>query len=83
MYRLHCPSAVGRPDLANKSSPGRRLRGLPDVAGIQPNLRHAVGARIEHGGRRLFSDDRRRALLTRGAPAHVDIALRAVGAGWP
>jgi putative lipoprotein len=54
-----------------------------DPSRIQPNLSYAVGARIEDGGRLLFINDQRYAVLTRGAPKHVDMVLRAVGATRP
>jgi putative lipoprotein len=54
-----------------------------DAARIQPQMSYAVGARIEDGGRLLFISDQRYAVLTRGAPTHVDMVLRAVGATRP
>lgn len=54
-----------------------------DPSRIQPNLSYAVGARIEDGGRLLFINDQRYAVLTRGAPTHVDMVLRAVAAARP
>jgi putative lipoprotein len=54
-----------------------------DPSRIQPNLSYAVGARIEDGDRLLFINDQRYAVLTRGAPKHVDMVLRAVGATQP
>jgi len=40
---------------------------------------HAVQARIEDGGRLMFISDQNYAVITRGAPAHVDLVLKAVG----
>lgn len=54
-----------------------------DASRIQPNLSYAVGARIEDGGQLLFINDQRYAVLTRGAPTHVDMVLRAVGPARP
>jgi putative lipoprotein len=54
-----------------------------DAARIDPRMSYAVGARIEDGGRLLFINDQRYAVLTRGAPTHVDMVLRAVGAARP
>lgn len=54
-----------------------------DPSKIQPNWSYAVSARIEDGGTLLFISDRRYAVLTRGAPAHADLVLRAVGAARP
>jgi putative lipoprotein len=53
-----------------------------DPAKIVPNHEYAVQARIEDGGRLLFSSDQRHPVLTRGAPATADLALRQV-AGAP
>ena len=54
-----------------------------DAGRIRPNMSYAVGARIEEGGRLLFVNDRRYAVLTRGAPLHVDMVLRAVSENRP
>ena len=50
-----------------------------DPAKIDPRFSYAVSARIEDGGRLLFISDQRYAVITRGAPNHVDMVLRAVG----
>lgn len=50
-----------------------------DPAKIDPRLTYAVQARIEEGGKLLFINDQRYAVITRGAPNHVDMVLRAVG----
>jgi putative lipoprotein len=50
-----------------------------DPAKIEERFTYAVTARIEDGGKLLFINDRRYAVLTRGAPNHVDMVLRAVG----
>lgn len=54
-----------------------------DATKIQPQMSYAVSARIEDGGKLLFINDQRYAVLTRGAPSHVDMVLRAVGAAHP
>jgi putative lipoprotein len=50
-----------------------------DPAKINPRFTYAVGARIEDGGKLLFINDQRFAVITRGAPTHVDMVLRPVG----
>ena len=50
-----------------------------DPARIDPRMTYAVSARIEEGGRLRFISDRRHAVITRGAPGHVDMVLKAVG----
>jgi putative lipoprotein len=50
-----------------------------DPAGIDPRMSYAVQARIEDGGRLMFISDQNYAVITRGAPAHVDLVLKAVG----
>ena len=47
-----------------------------DPAGIDERMSYAVQARIEAGGRLLFISDQRHAVITRGAPRHVDMILR-------
>jgi putative lipoprotein len=54
-----------------------------DPAKIDSNHSYAVAARIEDGGKLLFINDRRYAVITRGAPARVEMLLRAVGASAP
>lgn len=49
-----------------------------DPAGIDERMSYAVQARIETGGRLLFINDHRYAVITRGAPKHVDLVLKAV-----
>ncbi len=51
-----------------------------DPAKIDPRFSYAVQARIEDAGKLLFINDTRYAVITRGAPNHVDMVLRAVGA---
>lgn len=50
-----------------------------DPAGIDPRMSYAVQARIEDGGRLLFISDQHHGVITRGAPTHVDLVLKAVG----
>jgi putative lipoprotein len=50
-----------------------------DPALIDERMSYAVQARIEAGGQLLFINDQRHAVLTRGAPNHVDLVLKAVG----
>lgn len=50
-----------------------------DPAKIEANHSYAVQARIEDGGQLRFINDQRYSVLTRGAPAHVDMVLRSVG----
>jgi putative lipoprotein len=50
-----------------------------DPATIEANLSYAVQARIEDDGRLRFVSDRHYAVITGGAPTHVDMVLRAVG----
>jgi putative lipoprotein len=49
----------------------------PDV--IDPRFTYAVQARIENEGKLLFITDSHYPVITRGAPKHVDLLLRAVG----
>ena len=49
-----------------------------DPARIDERMSYAVQARIESGGRLLFISDQRHAVITRGAPGHVDLVLKAV-----
>lgn len=49
-----------------------------DPAGIDARMSYAVQARIEDGSRLLFVTDRHYAVLTRGAPQHVDLVLKSV-----
>jgi putative lipoprotein len=54
-----------------------------DPSGIEANHTYAVQARIEEGGQLRFISDQHYAVITRGAPAHVDMVLRTVGALAP
>lgn len=51
-----------------------------DPAKIDPRFSYAISARIEDDGKLLFINDTRHAVITRGAPTHVDMVLKAVGA---
>jgi putative lipoprotein len=51
-----------------------------DPAKIEANYSYAVQARIEEDGKLRFVSDRHYAVITRGAPTHVDMVLRSVGA---
>jgi putative lipoprotein len=48
-----------------------------DPARIDERMSYAVQVRIEAGGRLLFINDQRYAVITRGAPSHVDLVLKA------
>jgi putative lipoprotein len=50
-----------------------------DPAHIEQRYTYAVQARIENAGKLLFINDQRYPVITRGAPDHVDMVLRAVG----
>ena len=50
-----------------------------DPARIEANYSYAVQARIEKDGKLRFISDRHYAVITGGAPTHVDIVLRSVG----
>ena len=50
-----------------------------DPARIQANHTYAVQARIEDGGVLRFITDQRHAVITRGAPNHVELVLRPIG----
>jgi len=54
-----------------------------DPATIDPRFSYAISARIEDGGKLLFINDTRHAVITRGAPTHVDMVLKAVDAAAP
>ena len=54
-----------------------------DTAKIQANHTYAVQARIEVGGKLRFVSDQRYAVITRGAPAKVDILLKGVSNQTP
>ena len=54
-----------------------------DPARIEANYSYAVQARIEEDGKLQFISDRRYAVITGGAPTHVDIVLRSVGTSSP
>ena len=49
-----------------------------DPAKIDQRFNYAVQARIEDGGKLLFINDQRYAVITRGTPTHVDMVLKAV-----
>ena len=51
-----------------------------DPARIEASNSYAVQARIEQDGKLRFISDRHYAVITGGAPTHVDIVLRSVGA---
>ena len=52
-----------------------------DPAVIKPQNTYAVSARLEDANGRLrFITDQRYAVITRGAPTHVDLVLRQVSA---
>jgi putative lipoprotein len=51
-----------------------------DPASIEANHSYAVQARIEKDGKLRFISDRHYAVITRGAPTHVDMVLRSVDA---
>jgi len=50
-----------------------------DPATIEASHTYAVQARIEVDGALRFINDQRYAVLTRGAPSHVDMVLKGVG----
>jgi len=50
-----------------------------DPVRIDQRMSYAVSARIEDDGRLRFISDQRYAVITRGAPTHVDMVLRSVG----
>lgn len=50
-----------------------------DPARIESNHTYAVHARIEVDGRLWFVSDTHYPVITRGAPTHVDLVLKAVG----
>jgi putative lipoprotein len=50
-----------------------------DPARIDASYSYAVQARIEVDGKLRFISDQHHAVITRGAPTHVDIVLRSVG----
>ena len=54
-----------------------------DPAKIDARFTYAVQARIENDGKLLFINDQRYAVITRGAPNHVDMLLRPVGGAPP
>jgi uncharacterized lipoprotein YbaY len=49
-----------------------------DPARIAANHSYAVQARIEEDGRLRYINDQRHAVITHGAPTHVDMVLKAV-----
>lgn len=49
-----------------------------DASRIQPSHTYAVQVRIEDGGKLLFISDTAHHVITRGAPAHVDIVVRRI-----
>ena len=54
-----------------------------DPAKIEGNHTYAVQARIEDDGKLRFINDTRYAVITGGAPTHVDMVLKAVGGAAP
>jgi uncharacterized lipoprotein YbaY len=50
-----------------------------DPAKIEATHSYAVGARIEVDGKLRFINDQRYAVITRGAPTHVEMVLKPVG----
>ena len=53
-----------------------------DASSLGPQNTYAVRAWLEDGqGRMRFTTDQRHAVVTRGAPTHVDLVLRSVGQG--
>ncbi len=50
-----------------------------DPAKIDPRYTYAIQARIEQDGKLRFISDQHYAVITRGAPSHVDMVLRQVG----
>lgn len=54
-----------------------------DPSTIDPRMTYVVQARIEDGGRLLFVNDTRYAVITRGAPTRVEMLLRPAGAAAP
>ena len=50
-----------------------------DASKIVASHTYAVQARIEDEGKLRFINDQRYAVITRGAPTHVELVLRAVG----
>lgn len=54
-----------------------------DPTKIDSRFTYTVGARIEDGGKLLFINDQRYAVITHGAPTRVDMVLRPVGGPGP
>jgi putative lipoprotein len=54
-----------------------------DPSRIDARMSYAVQARIEEDGELRFTSDQRYAVITRGAPRHVDLLLRSVGPRAP
>lgn len=54
-----------------------------DPAAIKPGNRYQISATIVHKGKTLFVTDTAHYVLTRGAPARVDIVLRKLAAEPP
>jgi uncharacterized lipoprotein YbaY len=54
-----------------------------DPAEVGASRTYTVQASIEESARLRFINDRRHAVITRGAPMHVDMMLRAVGGPAP
>ncbi len=54
-----------------------------DPTKIEANRAYAVQARIEEDGSLRFINDQRHAVLTRGAPTHVEMVLKQVGGRMP
>ena len=54
-----------------------------DPARIEANRSYAVQARIEEDGKLRFISDQHYGVITRGAPIHVDMVLKAVRGPMP
>ena len=54
-----------------------------DPSRIEANYSYAVQASIEQDGKLRFISDQHYAVITGGAPTHVDIVLRSVGTSSP
>ncbi len=54
-----------------------------DPTAIDERMSYAVQARIEQDGRLIFISDQHYAVITRGAPTHVDMMLKPVAHAAP
>jgi putative lipoprotein len=55
-----------------------------DPTVIQPQNTYAVRAWLEDAdGKMRFTTDQRHAVITRGAPQHVDLVMKGIGLGGP